>query len=223
MFSVGNIFVDRTLQIVLYGVGCGMSGSWWRNQHNKHHAMPQKLGHDVDLNTLPLVAFTEKVAKKMGMTQKLWIKSQGYMFPVLTTTLVTLGWQFYLHPQHVLRTKNYGEAAALMTRLILWSVFITGHFGLLQSAVLYMAYNWIASNYIFINFAVSHTHLPVVEKADTQVNTTEAFLTKFVLTAAYTFHSCHYSSFLIFSSIYPPRCNNFSVNSLSLSPLRLIG
>jgi hypothetical protein len=29
--------------------------------------MPQKLGHDVDLNTLPLVAFTEKVAKKIGI------------------------------------------------------------------------------------------------------------------------------------------------------------
>lgn len=58
----GNIKIDRALQIVLYGVGCGMSGSWWRNQHNKHHAMPQKIGHDVDLNTLPLVAFTEKVS-----------------------------------------------------------------------------------------------------------------------------------------------------------------
>jgi fatty acid desaturase len=60
---VGNINIDRALQIVLYGVGCGMSGSWWRIQHNKHHAMPQKLGHDVDLNTLPLVAFTEKVRR----------------------------------------------------------------------------------------------------------------------------------------------------------------
>ena len=34
-----------------------MSGAWWRNQHNKHHATPQKLKHDVDLDTLPLVAF----------------------------------------------------------------------------------------------------------------------------------------------------------------------
>lgn len=57
----GNIALDKNLQIALYGVGCGMSASWWRIQHNKHHAMPQKLGHDVDLNTLPLVAFTEKV------------------------------------------------------------------------------------------------------------------------------------------------------------------
>ena len=104
------------------------------------------------------------------MTQKLWIKSQGYMFPVMTTTLVTLGWQFYLHPVHVLRTKNYGEGLALLTRLLLWTIFITGHFGFVQSMGLYLAYNWIASNYIFINFAVSHTHLPVVEKEDTQVD-----------------------------------------------------
>jgi fatty acid desaturase len=38
-----------------------MSAGWWRVQHNKHHSMPQKLGYDVDLDTLPLVAFTEKV------------------------------------------------------------------------------------------------------------------------------------------------------------------
>jgi hypothetical protein len=106
----------------------------------------------------------------MGMPQKLWISLQGYLFPIMTTSLVTLGWQFYLHPQHILRTKNYAEAAALVVRLALWSVFITPYFGLLGSMGVYLAYTWIASNYIFINFAVSHTHLPVVEKADTQVS-----------------------------------------------------
>lgn len=60
----GNITVDKTLQIIIYGLGCGMSASWWRSQHNRHHSMPQKVGYDVDLNTLPLVAFTEKVVKK---------------------------------------------------------------------------------------------------------------------------------------------------------------
>lgn len=57
----GVIAIDRTIQTIFYGVGCGMSAGWWRVQHNKHHSMPQKLGHDVDLDTLPLVAFTEKV------------------------------------------------------------------------------------------------------------------------------------------------------------------
>merc|ERR1719231_1689559 len=166
----GHISTDRALQIVLYGVGCGMSGSWWRNQHNKHHSMPQKVGHDVDLNTLPLVAFTTKVVKKIGKPLKKWISLQAVLFPVITTFLVATGWQFYLHPRHIARTKNVAEAASLFTRLALWTYFITGTFGLANSALIYFAYNWVAANYIFLNFAVSHTHLPVVAKEDTQVD-----------------------------------------------------
>ena len=85
----GNIKTDRALQIIIYGLGCGMSGSWWRSQHNRHHAMPQKVGHDVDLNTLPLVAFTTKVVKRMGVPQRFWIRLQAFMFPVIITTLVS--------------------------------------------------------------------------------------------------------------------------------------
>ena len=60
----GEISVDRALQELIYGVGCGMSGAWWRNQHNKHHATPQKLGADPDLQTLPLIAFHKIIGKK---------------------------------------------------------------------------------------------------------------------------------------------------------------
>merc|ERR1712199_115807 len=34
----GNIKIDRHIQMFFYGFGCGMSGCYWRNQHNKHHA-----------------------------------------------------------------------------------------------------------------------------------------------------------------------------------------
>tara|TARA_B100000035_G_scaffold276520_1_gene254252 strand:+ start:6656 stop:7918 length:1263 start_codon:yes stop_codon:yes gene_type:complete len=166
----GNIEIDKTMQIILYGLGCGMSGSWWRNQHNKHHSMPQKIGHDVDLNTLPLIAFTKKVVKKGGMSTKTWISMQAYLFPIVITFLVATGWQFYLHPRHIIRTKNIYEGAALATRLTLWHHFVTGYFGLSTSIAIYCLYNWIAANYIFINFAVSHTHLPVVPSDDVSVD-----------------------------------------------------
>jgi len=166
----GRILIDRALQIVLYGVGCGMSGSWWRNQHNKHHSMPQKLGHDVDLNTLPLVAFTEKVAKRLGMPTRIWIRFQAFLFPVLTTLLVALGWQLYLHPRHIIRTKNIYEGLSLLIRYAAFCGFVIPHFGFTHSLGLYLLYNWIGANYIFINFAVSHTHLPVVPANDTQVD-----------------------------------------------------
>jgi len=169
----GVIAIDRALQIVLYGVGCGMSGGWWRDAHNKHHSMPQKIGHDVDLQTLPLVAFTSKLEKlglRISSSTKRWVKDQALLFPIITTLLVALGWQFYLHPRFVVRKKNVWEFLALTTRYALWTYYITGTFGLLQSAAIYLAYNWFAANYIFINFAVSHTHLDTVDEDDTKVD-----------------------------------------------------
>ena len=70
---------------------------------------------------------------------KAWLRMQAVLFPVLTTLLVALGWQFYLHPRHVVRTKNVAEGAAMALRYALWTYFITGRFGLAQSALIYLA------------------------------------------------------------------------------------
>merc|ERR1712070_634187 len=91
----GNIKTDKGLQIAIYGLGCGMSAAWWRNQHNKHHATPQKLKHDVDLDTLPLVAFNAEIAKKAKHPLlKLWLKYQALVFCPVSCLLVALGWQY---------------------------------------------------------------------------------------------------------------------------------
>ena len=165
-----NITIDRALQIIIYGVGCGMSGGWWRSQHNKHHSMPQKLGHDVDLNTLPLLAFTEKAVKKAGMSQRLWIRLQAYLFPVVTCFLVAMGWQFYLHPRYMLRTNKWSELATLVVRYTLFYKLFAPVLGVWGAVKFYCLYNAIAADYIFINFAVSHTHLPTVPEDDTEVD-----------------------------------------------------
>ncbi len=131
--------------------------------------MPQKLGYDVDLNTLPLVAFSQKVIKRISSLHKLWIAAQAPLFPIITTSLVAAGWQFYLHPRFVLRKKEWREAAMMILRYVAWHFLFTTQYGLKNSILIYLAYNWVAANYIFINFAVSHTHLDVVAKEDTQV------------------------------------------------------
>lgn len=166
----GNIPLDKQIQTWLYGVGCGMSASWWRSQHNKHHSMPQKLSADPDLATLPLVAFSAKVVKKANSMLKGWVSVQAAAFPLVTCLLVAMGWQFYLHPRHIVRTKQWSEGLALLTRAALfWGLFVP-HLGVLGVVKFYFIYNWIAADYIFLNFAVSHTHLPTVPKEDTQVD-----------------------------------------------------
>jgi len=148
------------LQIILYGLGDGMSGSWWRNQHNKHHATPQKMKHDSDLNTLPLVAFHKEVVPK-NYAGKLWLKMQSLLFLPVIAPLVAHGWQKFLHPRHMLRTGHYEEFATIIMRygFIAYLGYLYG-FGLVFQR--YLFYIAIGASYIFTNFAVSHTHRDVV-------------------------------------------------------------
>jgi len=53
----GNIWIDKRIQACLMGFGLGTSGDMWNVMHNKHHATPQKIRHDMDLDTTPAVAF----------------------------------------------------------------------------------------------------------------------------------------------------------------------
>ena len=155
----GNIAWDRHVQMFSYGLGCGMSGCYWRNQHNKHHAAPQKLRHDTDLDTLPLIAFNQQVAKRGN---KQWLSVQAPLFfSGLITLLVAFVWQFFQHPRHSLRVKNFVECGYYALRLVVWHALF-GYLGVGRSIGLYCAYVGVAAAYIFINFAVSHTHKDVV-------------------------------------------------------------
>jgi fatty acid desaturase len=73
-----------------------------------------------------------------------------------------------MHPRHILRTKNYDEAAYMLARYaFIYAAF--GHLGMGVVIPSYLFYNWVGASYIFMNFAVSHTHLDVLP-ADQHVN-----------------------------------------------------
>jgi len=151
---------DIWLHEFFYGFGCGMSGAFWRNQHNKHHATPQKLEHDVDLATMPLVAFHSSVVGRQGLIGKLWTRAQAILFPTLSCLLVGLGWQYFLHLRYMQRTKQVREFLWVVLRHIaIWQLF--GQYGLSNVVKGYICYVWIGCVYIFTNFSLSHTHLPV--------------------------------------------------------------
>ena len=157
----GNIKIDRHLQMIIYGLGCGMSGCYWRNQHNKHHTTPQKLGADPDLQTLPLVAFHKIIGVKGS---KKWLMLQAPLFfGGVITTLVAFAWQFVQHPKHAQRVGNYLELIWMALRYVLWHLAF-GYMGLSRSAGLYFAHLAVGATYIFTNFAVSHTHKDVIPK-----------------------------------------------------------
>lgn len=94
---------------------------------------------------------------------KRWLKLQATLFAPVTTLLVALGWQIYLHPRHMIRTKHYDELAMLGIRYSLVAYLAAQH-GAAYTLGCYLAYVSLGSMYIFCNFAVSHTHLAIVEQ-----------------------------------------------------------
>jgi len=147
----GNMKLDKIIQSITFGLGNGMSGAYWNNQHNKHHATPQKLEHDIDLQTLPLLAFNSTIAKKGN---PYYLKYQAILFAPVITCLVTLFWAIYLHPRYMLRTKNTLE---LFCYLLRW-LFVIFYL----NPLLFILNALFGGFYIFLNFALSHTHKPTV-------------------------------------------------------------
>jgi hypothetical protein len=56
--------IDRIIGRFFIGFGLANSGSMWANMHNKHHSTPQKINHDIDLDTMPFVGFFKEAAEK---------------------------------------------------------------------------------------------------------------------------------------------------------------
>jgi fatty acid desaturase len=96
----------------------GMSSSWWRSKHSRHHQAPNQLDRDPDIGP-GLVAFTpERVERRTGFSG--WLtRRQGWLFfPLLTLEGLSL---YVASLRHLLRrsatTVERIEAAIVLTRL----------------------------------------------------------------------------------------------------------
>jgi len=166
----GNLDIDWNIQRFFYGFGCGMSARWWRIQHNKHHATPQKMKHDADLDTLPLVAFCKEMAEKArNPMAKFMVGFQHLLWFPVTCLLVATGWTMFLHPRCIVRKKEWLEAFWIGCRYATVAYLNQFYLGWGMGTLCYFFYVWVGATYIFTNFAVSHTHLPTVAK-DAHVN-----------------------------------------------------
>jgi len=131
--------------------------------HNRHHAMPQRLQYDVDLNTMPLLAFHSKVlllgAKGRSSSSKdnFFVRHQSKLFLMVDGSLVMTLWKVFLCPRYAWKK---GEYLDLLCMIIYNGVMIPWN----NQPWMYLITLWVGSNYMMSQFALSHTHLPVAEE-----------------------------------------------------------
>ena len=167
----GIIKIDKLIQEFFIGFGLHSSGNMWNKMHNKHHATPQKVKYDIDLDTTPLVAFfdTAVEANKSRNYSKMWLKYQAYTFlPITSGIIVPLFWALYLHPRQIIRDGNFRQGLFVILGHVV-RTYMFMRFGLysLPYAVMYhLISTWWGDMYLFGHFSLSHTFTPVIESHD---------------------------------------------------------
>jgi len=183
--------IDRVIQTFMMGFGGGVSSSVWNSMHQKHHATPQKVKHDIDLDTTPLVAFFDRAFEdntngkaSTRFMSRWWMRLQAWTFlPVVNGILVHLFWTYYLHPKKVFhrlcaaRTREvYLETAfeaicMTVSHISIPLIFYSGGGsggggggggGILWCYFLLMVVNFWNFIYLFGHFSLSHTFTGVI-------------------------------------------------------------
>eukprot|EP00239_Pterosperma_sp_CCMP1384_P002904 CAMPEP_0197847480 /NCGR_PEP_ID=MMETSP1438-20131217/6333_1 /TAXON_ID=1461541 /ORGANISM="Pterosperma sp., Strain CCMP1384" /LENGTH=347 /DNA_ID=CAMNT_0043459415 /DNA_START=194 /DNA_END=1234 /DNA_ORIENTATION=- len=162
----GNTKLDKQLQKFSIGFGLMCAGGMWNHMHFKHHATPQHEGKDMDLDTMPLVAFYKEAltrSPRRKMASAAWVAMQPISYIIFTCSAVTYFWNVYLHPRFVIRTKDFVTPFWWGMRIAFHVAAAGSWMGGLKQLAMSM---YFAGIYLFWNFSLSHTHTPIIEESD---------------------------------------------------------
>ncbi len=154
---------DRLARILAAGV-VGISYSWWDSKHSRHHANPNTVGKDPDIEVDTISFLDEDAARSRGLIRFI-TKRQGWLFfPLLTLEGLNL---HYLGLRHLLFSKDPIKGRWLEITLVLvrLAVVIVPVFLLLP---LGMAFAFLGVQlavfgvYMGASFAPNHKGMPLI-------------------------------------------------------------
>ncbi|GAA2001146.1 fatty acid desaturase family protein [Microbacterium ulmi] len=154
---------DRLARFIGAGI-VGMSYSWWDSKHSRHHANPNRVGRDPDIEVDTISFLDEDAAKARGL-RRLITRKQGWLFfPLLTLEGLNL---HFLGIRHLLFSKEEIKGRWLELSLVILrlAVVIVPVFVFLP---LGMAFAFLGVQlavfgvYMGASFAPNHKGMPII-------------------------------------------------------------
>lgn len=154
------------ISIVLGDLLVGMSYGWWQHKHTRHHANPNKLGADPDIE-LPVIAVTAETAARHRSRASAWLRAhQGWLFfPILFFEGISL------HASSIRRIFARGRLDRRWAELTFMTVRMVGYLVLVflvLSPGIAFAFLGVQLGlfgfYMGIAFAPNHKGMPIVPR-----------------------------------------------------------
>lgn len=154
-----NDRLARVLAVLVVGI----SYSWWDSKHSRHHANPNKVGKDPDIDVDTISFLDEDAAQARGL-RKFITKRQGWLFfPLLTLE----GLNLYAHSFKFLVSRGpvkarWAELGMITARfaLVLTPVFLLLPLGMAFAFLGVMVA--VFGVYMGASFAPNHKGMPVI-------------------------------------------------------------
>lgn len=154
------------ISLILGDLLVGMSYGWWQHKHSRHHANPNKLGSDPDIE-LPVIAVTAETADRHRSPLVAWLRGhQGLLFfPILLLEGVSL------HASSVRRVMSGGHLKRRWVEIVFIAVRLIGFPALVflvlspGIAIVFLAVQLgVFGFYMGVAFAPNHKGMPVVPR-----------------------------------------------------------
>lgn len=158
----------------------GISYSWWMNKHTRHHANPNRIGHDPDIDPDTIV-FQPEHATGKGRFYAWFLRHQGTLFfPMLLLEGINLQYQGirYLLNRHNSVEGRGTELAMLLIRLLAVPALAFASLPPLTAVIALLTQLGVFGVYMGASFAPNHKGMPQVP-ADLKLS----FVHKQVLTS----------------------------------------
>ena len=163
--------LNEAAGLVLANLLAGLSYGFWIRKHNKHHAKPNQIGADPDINIRVLAFMPEQVGTKKN-PERFITRNQGKLFPFL---LMFTGFDLLLDSFLGLTRKERPlgrrllEFSLMLVRQITPIVVLLLLFPPLYAGVLWLAFMFAFGMFMGGAFAPNHKGMPLVPK-DSKIN-----------------------------------------------------
>lgn len=141
----------------------GMSFGWWVEKHNRHHANPNSLDLDPDVD-MPAIAYSEEQAEGRRGVLRWVVQRQAYLFfPMLSL----LAWSMRVTSIRYLISQESkhraAERALLAAHIVLWAGFLLHFLGVGPGLMVLLIQQGFGGIYLGSVFAPNHKGMLMLE------------------------------------------------------------
>jgi len=139
----------------------GFTTSWWNNKHNMHHAVPNIKNADPDIDTFPLLAWSDVIleGEKLSGVPAFMIKYQAIFYPLLLC-LARTAWCIK-SLLYAYKHKRYIEVAMIFLHYTWYSYLLYNYMTVGQAVMFCMVSQGLGGLLLASAFSVNHNGMDI--------------------------------------------------------------